>query len=74
MKYVVELAKALGRLPAVARVDLLTRLVADPAVSSDYAVPQERLVRLLMPAAQPVRGAARTTLLLSSSVHLLLWL
>lgn len=28
----VELARALGRIPSVARVDLLTRLVADPKV------------------------------------------
>ncbi|GLI58588.1 hypothetical protein VaNZ11_000193, partial [Volvox africanus] len=30
VKYVVELARALGRIPSVARVDLLTRLIADP--------------------------------------------
>lgn len=50
--YVVELAKALGRHPRVEQVDVLTRLVDDPAVSRDYAAPQEplgeraRLVRL----------------------------
>ncbi len=50
--YVIELAKALGRHPRVERVDVLTRLVDDPAVAPDYAVPQEpldaraRLVRL----------------------------
>ncbi|EFJ50958.1 hypothetical protein VOLCADRAFT_57787, partial [Volvox carteri f. nagariensis] len=32
VKYVVELARALGRIPSVARVDLLTRLIADPKV------------------------------------------
>lgn len=50
--YVLELARALGRRPDVARVDLLTRLIEDPDVSSDYAVPIEplgdkaRIVRL----------------------------
>ncbi len=41
--YVVELARALGRHPAVDRVDLLTRLVDDPQVSSDYARGVEEL-------------------------------
>lgn len=41
--YVVELARALARQPGVARVDLLTRLVDDPAVAPDYAVPLESL-------------------------------
>lgn len=41
--YVVELAKALGRHPRVEQVDVLTRLVDDPAVSPDYAVPVEPL-------------------------------
>lgn len=50
--YVLELARALARSPRVARVDLVTRLVEDPAVGSDYAVPEEplaaraRIVRL----------------------------
>jgi len=50
--YVIELAKALGRHPRVAHVDLVTRLVEDPGVSTDYASPFEelgpgaRLVRL----------------------------
>lgn len=39
--YVLELARALGRHPRVARVDLITRLVEDPRVSPDYAVPEE---------------------------------
>jgi sucrose-phosphate synthase len=43
VKYVVELARALARHPAVHRVDLLTRLVADPSVSPDYAEPEELL-------------------------------
>jgi len=36
-KYVVELARALGEMPEVAQVDLMTRLVEDPAVDGDYA-------------------------------------
>lgn len=42
-KYVVELARALGRHPAVERVDLLTRLIRDPAVDDDYAQSAEQL-------------------------------
>lgn len=42
-KYVVELARALARSTGVERVDLLTRLVDDPAMSSDYAQPIEVL-------------------------------
>ncbi len=42
-KYVIELAMALGRHPAVARVDLLTRQIIDPAVDADYAEPEEQL-------------------------------
>jgi len=41
VKYVVELARALAAHPAVHRVDLLTRLVADPAVAPSYSVPAE---------------------------------
>jgi sucrose-phosphate synthase len=50
--YVIELARALGRHPRVEQVDVLTRLIDDPAVSPDYAAPTEmlgehaRLVRL----------------------------
>lgn len=50
--YVIELARALGRNPRVEQVDVLTRLVDDPAVSPDYAAQNEmlgdraRLVRL----------------------------
>ena len=43
IKYVVELARALASQDEVARVDLITRLVKDPDVSSDYAVPSEDL-------------------------------
>lgn len=35
-KYVVELARALSRLPGVGTVDLFTRLVASPKVDADY--------------------------------------
>ncbi len=41
--YVVELARALAERNDVARVDLLTRLVEDPKVDSDYSRPQEAL-------------------------------
>ncbi|MDD3517270.1 MAG: HAD-IIB family hydrolase [Chromatiales bacterium] len=42
-KYVVELARALAEHPDVERVDLLTRQVRDPKVSSDYAEPLEAI-------------------------------
>ncbi|MCP5144136.1 MAG: HAD-IIB family hydrolase [Gammaproteobacteria bacterium] len=42
-KYVVDLAKALAEQGDVAQVDLVTRLIDDPAVSDDYAAPQEPL-------------------------------
>lgn len=41
--YVVELSRALARQQEVERVDLLTRLVDDPALSADYARPEEDL-------------------------------
>ena len=41
----VELARALAQHPAVYRVDLLTRLIADPAVDPDYGKPEEALWR-----------------------------
>ncbi|MHB1092359.1 HAD-IIB family hydrolase [Thiobacillus sp.] len=50
--YVIELARALGRHPRIEQVDVVTRLVDDASVSSDYAAPGEvlgeraRLVRL----------------------------
>ena len=44
VKYVVELARALGQQPGILRVDLLTRLITDPAVSPDYGVPVEPLL------------------------------
>ncbi|HZW98593.1 MAG TPA: glycosyltransferase [Trueperaceae bacterium] len=42
-KYVVELARALGKHPRVARVDLVTRRLDDLELSDDYAKPVERL-------------------------------
>ncbi len=43
VKYVVELARALGEHKDVEKVILLTRRVVDPLVSSDYAAPEEFL-------------------------------
>ncbi|MDP2875875.1 MAG: hypothetical protein Q8O00_06800 [Holophaga sp.] len=49
--YVLELARALAANSEVAQVDLLTRLVEDPGVPSDYAqaedslAPQARIIR-----------------------------
>lgn len=42
-RYVIELAQALGEHDRVDRVDLLTRLVKDGALSPDYAQPDEPL-------------------------------
>ena len=42
-RYVVELARALGEHPGIARVDVLTRRVLDSAVSADYARREEVL-------------------------------
>ena len=42
-KYVVELAKSLARQVAVERIDLVTRLIVDEAVSIDYKAPVEQL-------------------------------
>jgi sucrose-phosphate synthase len=50
--YVLELTKALAKQPQVAKVDLVTRLIDDPHVASDYAQPEEvlsgkaRIIRL----------------------------
>ncbi|XP_062078155.1 probable sucrose-phosphate synthase 1 [Humulus lupulus] len=43
VKYVVELARALGSMPGVYRVDLLTRQVSSPDVDWTYAEPTEML-------------------------------
>ena len=42
-KYVVELARALGRSEGVRQVDLFTRWIDDPRVSDDYARDEEEL-------------------------------
>ena len=41
--YVLELAKALDRDPAIGRVDVLTRLIDDSAVADDYRLAEERV-------------------------------
>ena len=41
--YVLDLARALGRHPDIAQVDLLTRLIQDPSVSADYGAREEAL-------------------------------
>ena len=52
VKYVLELAKALGERDDVAQVDLVTRLISDKTVSTDYSMPIEpisekvRIVRI----------------------------
>lgn len=51
--YVLDLARALGRHPSVARVELVTRLIDDPSVGPDYASPRE----VLGPRAELVRIA-----------------
>ncbi|GBF97791.1 sucrose phosphate synthase [Raphidocelis subcapitata] len=57
VKYVVELARALARHPAVHRVDLLTRLIADPKVDASYGRLEERLGE--PPAGRGLLGGAR---------------
>lgn len=42
-KYVLDLARSLAKREDVAQVDLVTRLIRDPAVSADYAEPIEML-------------------------------
>lgn len=41
--YVLDLTKALAAHPQVAKVDLMTRLIDDPALAADYAQPEEPL-------------------------------
>lgn len=41
--YVLDLARALAEHPQVGKVELMTRLIEDPDVSPDYALPQEPL-------------------------------
>jgi sucrose-phosphate synthase len=42
-KYVVELARTLGECPGIARVDLMTRRVVAPGLSTDYGRREEQL-------------------------------
>ncbi len=42
-KYVVEFAKALSSDPRIGKVELITRWINDKRVSSDYAVPEEKV-------------------------------
>ena len=42
-KYVVEVAQALANQPGVEKIDLVTRLISAPEVSTDYASPSEDL-------------------------------
>lgn len=51
VKYVLELARALGRRPEVERVELITRLIDDRAISQEYA----RAVEPLSPEARIIR-------------------
>ena len=43
VKYVLELARALGERDDVAQVDLVTRLIRDKRLSSDYSEPIEQI-------------------------------
>lgn len=43
IKYVLELAKALGKRKGVRQVDVFTRLIRDKTVSPDYSLPVEKL-------------------------------
>ncbi len=43
VKYVIEMAEALGRHESVGRVDLFTRLISDKRVSEDYSQPVEEI-------------------------------
>lgn len=43
VKYVVELARAMALHPSVYRVDLLTRMIKDPSIASDYGEAEECL-------------------------------
>jgi sucrose-phosphate synthase len=42
-KYVVDLARSLGEQSGVTQVDLVTRLVDDPAISNDYQLAEEQI-------------------------------
>lgn len=64
-KYVLDLAKSLAQLDDVEQVDLVTRLVPDAAVSTDYAQPIEQLsdkARIVRIAAGPDEYLAKEQL------------
>jgi sucrose-phosphate synthase len=42
-KYVLEFAKALSQSPEVEKVEVVTRLIKDKRVSSDYSIPVEKI-------------------------------
>ncbi|CAH9110528.1 unnamed protein product [Cuscuta europaea] len=56
VKYVVELARALGSMPGVYRVDLLTRQVSSPEVDWSYGEPTEMLTPLSSEGSMPEMG------------------
>ena len=58
VKYVLELASALGNHPQIERVDLFTRLIRDKRISDDYGQPMEELsdnVRIVRMACGPAK-------------------
>lgn len=57
VKYVVELARALGRRDDVRKVSLFTRLVSDKTVSSEYAAPREQIADKVQIVRIPCGGA-----------------
>jgi sucrose-phosphate synthase len=79
-KYVVDLARSLAERDDVSQVDLVTRLILDPAVSSDYAEPIEPLsekARIVRIEAGPKEYVPKELLwdyLDSLTDNLLLWL
>ncbi|RVX05210.1 putative sucrose-phosphate synthase 1 [Vitis vinifera] len=68
VKYVVELARALGSMPGVYRVDLLTRQVSSPEVDWSYGEPTEMLTPLNSESFMEDMG--RVVVLISSVYHL----
>ncbi|MGB4812908.1 MAG: HAD-IIB family hydrolase [Methylophilaceae bacterium] len=65
VKYVIELARSLAKHRQVEKVDLLTRLISDAALSPDYAVPEEVLsnnARIIRLACGPKRYLRKETL------------
>jgi sucrose-phosphate synthase len=56
-KYVLELAQSLSKHPEIKQVDLMTQLLIDPQVSSDYSKP----IEILNPKANIIRLASGTS-------------